>query len=133
MLAEANHTAQREDPALVVKPLVDLYMHQNTLMWSRVRLLSGIQASALVANYVLRSVAASLGLFILAVAATLYLNYIWAVDREIRNSYWKRLDDLSFKIGLTPEAANAGAKPVRFRTADRQARGDQPLRAGRCN
>jgi hypothetical protein len=41
MLAEANHTAQREDPALVVKPLVDLYMHQNTLMWSRVRLLLG--------------------------------------------------------------------------------------------
>ena len=82
-----------------LKPLTDLWMHQNTLMWSRVQLLSALQAATLAGNYVLHNVAASFDLFITEVIATLYLNYIWEVDREIRNSYNSRLNELGFKIG----------------------------------
>jgi hypothetical protein len=76
-------------------------------MWSRVQLLSALQAAVLASNYVLHNGMASVFLFITATIATLYLNYIWEVDREIRNSYNVRLRQLGFKIGLTPEERRA--------------------------
>lgn len=108
MLTEVSKPIpELDEPNIVVKPLVDLWLHQNTLMWSRVRLLSILQASALVANYVLKNPFASVGICAIAIVATLYLNYIWEVDREIRNSYNVRLRTLGFKIGLTPDERRA--------------------------
>ena len=84
-----------------LKPLNDLWMHQNTLMWSRIQLLSVLQGAALATNYLLHNTIVSVAVFIVVVLATLYLNYIWEVDREIRNSYRERLDKLGFKVCLT--------------------------------
>lgn len=91
------------------KPLTDLWMHQNNLMWSRVRLLAGLQASALVSNYVLKDRAASFALCVAAAAATAFLIYISDVDREIRDHYRGRLKKLNFKVGL-----DAGERTIKL-------------------
>jgi hypothetical protein len=83
-----------------LKPLTDLWMHQNNLMWSRVRLLAALQASALVANYVLKDRAASTALCVVAAAATFFLIYISDVDRIIRDDYRERLKGFGFRIGF---------------------------------
>jgi hypothetical protein len=71
------------------------------------QLLSALQGAALVANYVLKNPFASLGIYFLAILSTLYLNYIWEVDRLIRNSYAERLKRLDFKVGLEREEREA--------------------------
>jgi hypothetical protein len=89
---------------LFAKSLVDLWMHQNNLMWSRVRSLSALQAAALVANYVLHNKFASLGLCAIAIVATGVLIYMSDVDRMIRDKFQKQLqDDYNFRLGFTPE------------------------------
>jgi hypothetical protein len=90
-------------PDIVVKPLVDLWTHQNSLMWSRIQLLSALQGAALVANYALKHPFASIGICLAAIFFTLYLNYIWEADRLVRNSYRDRLDRLGFTVTLDPD------------------------------
>jgi hypothetical protein len=72
-------------------------------MWGRIQLLSAVQGAALVANYALKDRFASLGICLAAILFTLYLNYIWEVDRLIRESYRERLALLGFKIGVYSE------------------------------
>ena len=91
------------DPGVAVKSLTDLWMHQNALMWNRIQLLSAVQAGVLASNYVLHKSVVSIFLFIAAVISTLYLNYMWEVDHEIRNFYGARLRKLGFEVGLTAD------------------------------
>jgi hypothetical protein len=91
------------DDALL-KPLVDLWIHQNNLMWSRVRLLSALQAGALAANYVLHNRFASILICLAAFSATCYLIYVSDIDRMIRDEYRRKLEqDHNFHFGLTSE------------------------------
>jgi hypothetical protein len=90
-------------PDIVVKPLVDLWTHQNSLMWSRIQLLSALQGAALVANYALKHPFASIGICLAAICFTLYLSYIWEVDRLVRNSYRDRLYSLGFIVTRDPD------------------------------
>jgi hypothetical protein len=99
----SEHTPPLTKADIEVKPLVDLWSHQNTLMWSRVQLLSALQGAALVGNYALKNPFASLGICLLAILSTLYLNSIWEVDRLIRDSYKDRLALLGFKVSLERE------------------------------
>jgi hypothetical protein len=87
----------------VIESLVDLWIHHNTLMWGRIQLLSAMQGAVIAANYVLKSGRASISLVLILIIETLYLNYIWEVDRLIRDSYNDRLRDLGFKVNLTSE------------------------------
>lgn len=87
---------------LFAKSLVDLWMHQNNLMWSRVRSLSAIQAATLVANYVLHDRIASLALCFVAITATGFLIYMSDMDRMIRDKFHQQLD-YHFQLGFTPE------------------------------
>jgi len=91
------------DPGVAVKSLTDLWMHQNALMWNRIQLLSAVQAGVLASNYVLHRGLVSFFLFLVAIISTLYLNYIWEVDREIRNIYSIRLRKLGFDVGLSAD------------------------------
>jgi hypothetical protein len=72
----STHSPPLTKPDIVVKPFVDLWSHQNTLMWSRVQLLSALQGAALVGNYALKNPFASLGICFLAIISTLYLSEI---------------------------------------------------------
>jgi hypothetical protein len=72
-------------------------------MWSRIQLLSALQGAALVANYVLKHPFASIGICLTAIFFTLNLNYLWEIDRLVRNSYRDRLDDLGFTVTLDPD------------------------------
>jgi len=85
------------------KLLIDLWMHQNTLMWSRVQLLAAVQGAAFTANYVLHHSFASIGVCVAAAAATCFLIYISNVDRLIRDKYSSELKKHDFQLGFTPE------------------------------
>ncbi|HXC27934.1 MAG TPA: hypothetical protein VNV38_08245 [Stellaceae bacterium] len=91
------------DPGVAVKSLTDLWMHQNALMWNRIQLLSAVQAGVLASNYVLHKGLVSIFLFLAAAISTLYLNYIWEMDHEIRNIYGARLQKLGFDVGCTAD------------------------------
>jgi hypothetical protein len=91
------------DRGVAVKSLTDLWMHQNALMWNRIQLLSAVQAGVLASNYVLHKGFVSIFLYLAAMIATLYLNYMWAMDHEIRNVYGIRLRDLGFDIACSDE------------------------------
>jgi hypothetical protein len=91
------------DPGVAIKSLTDLWMHQNALMWNRIQLLSAVQAAVLASNYVLHKGLVSLCLFVAAIISTLYLNYIWELDHEIRNMYSARLRKLGFDVGLSAD------------------------------
>ena len=95
------------DRGVAVKSLTDLWMHQNALMWNRIQLLSAVQAGVLAANYVLHKGLVSIFLYLAAMIATLYLNYMWQMDHEIRNVYGKRLHELGFDVTCTPEESNS--------------------------
>lgn len=97
----------RLDPGVAVKSLTDLWMHQNALMWNRIQLLSAVQAGVLASNYVLHKGLVSIFLFLVAVISSLYLNYIWEIDHEIRNIYGERLHKLGFDVGLTADERHA--------------------------
>jgi hypothetical protein len=99
-------------PDIVVKPLVDLWTHQNSLMWSRIQLLSALQGAALVANYALKNPFASLAIFLMAIVFTLNLYYIWEVDRLVRNSYRDRLNRLGFTVALDPDKRSRLRVPI---------------------
>jgi hypothetical protein len=86
-----------------IKPLVDLWMHQNQIMWSRVQLLIALQGAVLTANYALAHKGASIALCVAAVLASLYLIYIWGLDRLVRDKYRDKLKDYGFEIGLTAD------------------------------
>jgi hypothetical protein len=107
-MATASSAIKEAEPKL----LLDLWMHQNTMAWSRLRLLSAVQASALVSNYALKNSIASAAICLIAVASTLVLKYFWEVDLRIRDSYNQRLSDLGFKIGLTLDERRAVDVPL---------------------
>lgn len=91
------------DRGVAVKSLTDLWMHQNALMWNRIQLLSAVQAGVLASNYVLHKGFVSIFLYLAGMIATLYLNYMWEMDHEIRNVYGARLRDLGFDVACTAE------------------------------
>lgn len=100
--------------SIELKPPVDLWMHQNTLMWSRIQLLSLFQGGALVANSAVGYGAASLCILVVAGAGTIYLNFIWSCDRETRNTYAARLAMLGFKVAPTPDERASMRVPLLF-------------------
>jgi len=95
------------DRGVAVKSLTDLWMHQNALMWNRIQLLSAVQAGVLASNYVLHKGFVSIFLYLAAMIATLYLNYMWEMDHEIRNVYGGRLRDLGFDVACSEEEQNS--------------------------
>jgi hypothetical protein len=56
-------------------------------MWNRVQLLIAVQGAVFASNYALANKLSSLVLFVAAIVSTLYLAYIWDVDRMIRNKH----------------------------------------------
>lgn len=97
--------------------LLDLWLHQDRLIWGRLCLVAGFQAFALTAVYAIRSVLASFAILIVTLAATGFFLYVCQIDRETRDAYGARLAVLRFAVGASaddnPRPITIGGVPFR--------------------
>jgi hypothetical protein len=100
---------KRDD--VVFKALIDLWMHQNKLMWDRLRIVGILQFGLLGAGFYLQNRNGSVsdkGLLkyypvlacLTAIFATIVLWHRASVDRRWRDSFQERLIAMGFVVGL---------------------------------
>jgi hypothetical protein len=87
------------------KAALDIWMHQNKLMWDRLQTLSLIQIPLLGASFALATQIPSLAQFaqfaaLTALGATFLLWHRTMADRHVRNRYQYILEEKNFIVGL---------------------------------
>lgn len=102
-------TPKRDD--VLFKALIDLWMHQNKLMWDRLRIVGLLQFGLLGAGFYLQTRNASISggalikyypilACLTAIFATIILWHRANVDRGWRDSFQERLIAMGFVVGL---------------------------------
>jgi hypothetical protein len=92
---------KKERRAVELKPLADLWMHQNNIMWARVQTLLFMQAGFLGVGYTLwthKLWYISVLSLLLLISLTVSLYLIARRDRAKREKYAKVLETLDFYI-----------------------------------
>ena len=89
----------------LLKSTSDLWIHQNTIMWSRIQTLAILQAGFLGIGFALRALhywALGVTACAFVMVLSVFLWHITIVDRRNRDIYATRLADMGFELAHQP-------------------------------
>jgi hypothetical protein len=87
-------------PDFEAEARLDLWIHQNQLIWSRLQWFAISQVTMVSAAYTLSQWLITIGLGLVTILATLALMHITDVDRVIRNKYRDELKTYGISVGI---------------------------------
>jgi hypothetical protein len=97
-------------PDFEAEARLDLWIHQNQLIWSRLQWFAISQVTMVSAAYTLSQWLITIGLGLVTMIATLALMHITNVDRVIRNKYRDELKMYGISVGIDPQQSTADSK-----------------------